>query len=268
VLDLAVKIRCEAPPADDAIGRLLDVFRTLPLDPVGAHCRYDLRVDERGEYTLDCDAIRLAFGAAWEEMASALVVDLNGRAIDSFHGFAVHAGVVARNEAVVAFPGESGAGKSTLTAACVAAGFAYVSDEALCIRNEGERVVAYPKPIALSPQGWAMIGSRVAARRGVDDGEKVMMSADQLGACVADSRRGLRLAHVVALVRAGGAPRLTTLPRAHALASLLRMSFNHYKDPRRAFDLVSRLAADTQAWQLEYSDPRAAAELLRAQLHS
>jgi hypothetical protein len=56
------------------------------------------------------------------------------------------------------------------------------------------------------------------------------------------------------------------MPRSRALASLLEMSFNHYKRPRESFHLASQLAEHSHAWRLEYSDPRRAATLLRAEL--
>src|SRR5512136_1043844 len=147
VLDLDVEICCPDPEIGSAIDRLLHVFARP--DRVESARRYEVARDATREWNLTC-------------------------------GAAVHAGVVASAGAVVAFPGESGAGKSTITAACLVAGFDYVSDEALCIDVADGRVVAYPKPIALASSGWAMIGATDRAATGIDDGEEVYVSADQL----------------------------------------------------------------------------------------
>ena len=49
---------------------------------------------------------------------------------------------------------------------------------------------------------------------------------------------------------------------SEAMGELLDKSFNHYKVGERAFHLAAELANGAQAWRLDYSDPRQAAELL------
>jgi hypothetical protein len=48
----------------------------------------------------------------------------------------------------------------------------------------------------------------------------------------------------------------------------LRMSFNHYKRPRAAFEMGTKLVSNCRVWQLEYSLPGPAAELLAATIAS
>ncbi len=64
---------------------------------------------------------------------SYLLAQLTASAIEHFEGFAVHAGVVAIDGRAIVIPAASGTGKTTLTAACLHAGFDYLSDEALCV---------------------------------------------------------------------------------------------------------------------------------------
>lgn len=188
-----------------------------------------------------------------------VLAEVNAAALDGYQGFAVHAGVVARGGRAVAFPGESGAGKSTLTAAAVAAGFAYLSDEALCLRFGTGDVEPYPRAVALSP--W----SRHHA--GLDAVPAHRLSADEVAIPPAALAAGpppseVRLAHVVRLVRRPGPPVLVEAGADVTMAELVRHSFNHYKRPRESFELCADLARRARAWHLELSDPAAAAALL------
>jgi hypothetical protein len=47
---------------------------------------------------------------------------------------------------------------------------------------------------------------------------------------------------------------------------LLQQSFNHYRRPADAVRLVADVVSRAQVWTLRYSDPLAAADLLRESL--
>jgi hypothetical protein len=66
----------------------------------------------------------------------------------------------------VVLPGGTGAGKSTLTAACVAAGLAYVTDELVALDRGTGTVAPYPKPLSLQGERLVPASSlgRVAGR--------------------------------------------------------------------------------------------------------
>jgi hypothetical protein len=165
--------------------------------------------------------------------------------------------VVARGEAVIAFPAVSHAGKSTLAAACLSSGLQYVSDDALCVDFDHDAVHPYPKPLKLSRQAAALAGFVSPAH----EQEEIAVLPEDLGASLA--RGALRLRHVVQLVRRSGPPALHPLERSETIVMLLTMSFNHYRHPQLCFSLASRLALRARAWRLEYDDPRPAASLLR-----
>lgn len=192
-----------------------------------------------------------------------VLAEVNAVALDGYQGFAAHAGVVARHGRAVAFPAQSGGGKTTLTAAAVAAGFAYLSDEALCVRFDGGEVEAYPRPLALSPWSRRHAGlDHVHAHR--LSAEEVAVTAAALGAWPPPA--GVRLGHVVELVRRPGPPALLESRADEAMAQLVRHSFNHYKRPREIFELCASLAREARAWRLELSDPVDAAALLLERL--
>ena len=242
----------------------------LVTDPAGAAVGPEPEPDERftvgavvgaGEAVLRRGSIEIARGS-WPTVEARLLAELNRSAIERYDGFAVHAGVVALGDRVACFPGESGLGKSTMTAACIGAGFAYVSDEALCVEPASGAVVPYPRPLALAPASAALLGIDRNQRPPTGaDGELLLTAADLGGAHVEPARR-LRLTDVVELRRGASEAHLEPLHRSGALAALLSMSFNHFKDPDASVDVVAALAADVRMWRLHHEDPVEAAALL------
>lgn len=249
----------------EGIDRLLAPFRR-PKCGVPGRRRYALveAKHESGGHALFRDCSALVRHGAWANVTGALLSNLNMAAVEEFGGFAVHAGVVATEGRVVAFPADSGEGKSTLTATCLRAGFEYVSDEALCLDYTSRLVIPYAKPVMLSPASVKLVGS--PGRRVSFDGEheETAFVADDLGSHPAQG--DLRLTELVQLQRSNGRPQLRPLPAPEAVGTLLGRSFNHYKRPRDAFELVTDLARSCRVWRLEYDDPVQAAELMMDRL--
>jgi hypothetical protein len=189
---------------------------------------------------------------------------LNELCLDDYVGLTVHAGVVAEGIEAVAFPGATGTGKSTIVAACVAARWTYVSDEALCIDTRSAEVVAYPRPLLLSDASLRLLGLESPASSEVTpDEDKVPLSPLDLGGSASVGR--LRLRHVVLPAR-GRSLSLEPLPSSEVVPVLLENSFSRHRDPAAAFDLVATAAAECRAWRLFYEDAGEAAGLLRRSL--
>lgn len=186
---------------------------------------------------------------------------LNELAIDNFQGLSIHAGVVADGRCALAIPGPSGAGKSTLTAACVAAGFAYASDEALCIDPRTSQIVPYPRPLMLSTTSRNLLGPP-EGRRAPGPGKLAVSPLDLGGRTSAGP---LRLAHVI-LPDRGAELALEPLAGSDIVPELLDRSFNRLDDPAGAFGIVSRAAEGCRAWRLGYRDALDAAALIRRAL--
>ncbi|MGQ0679433.1 MAG: hypothetical protein ACT4OM_07240 [Actinomycetota bacterium] len=256
-LGMPFSVACADSAVICEVSRLLETFR---VDTAGRARHYRLDCSADGSKLLLRDGKPVARSSSWDGAIRALVVHVNAEAIGFFDGLAIHAGAVARDSEVSAFPGPSGLGKSTLTAACLVKDFCYVSDEALCLDSSGG-VVAYPKPISLDASSVALLDLRLES--GDSPGERLLVY-DELGSRLA--RPPLRLGHIVRLCREDGPARLSALPRSEGLACLVQMSFNHYKNPRRAFELAHKLASECRCWQLSYSHPADGAQVLSSQL--
>lgn len=250
-----------------AVDRLLGPFRRTSCGVPGRR-RFSLVEGEPGGsgHTLYRDCSTIFRHTSWAGVGAALLSELNLNAVEGFGEFAAHAGAVARAGQVVAFPADSGAGKSTLTAACLQAGFDYVSEEALCLDYSTRRVVPYPRPVMLTEKSRSLlsVAEQLAPLGGGDD--EAALAPEDLGSRTAEG--DLNLSDVVTLIRAHGPPRLRRVPAPGAMALLLQMSFNHYKRPREAFELVSAVVSGIGAWVLEYDHPRPAAQLLWERLGS
>ncbi len=191
---------------------------------------------------------------------SFLVSVLNAESIQGFGGFAAHAGVVADASAGIALLATSGVGKSTMVAASLSIGLQYVSDEALCLSFDTHRIVPYPKPLQLSSYSRNLVGLGA----GDDVGIKAPVTYRDIGGQVASPP--VELTHLVRLVRRPGPMTLTPVPPSDGVVWLLELAFNHFKNPKSTFELVTEVAARSQTWRLEYEDAREAVGLLEQRL--
>jgi len=214
-------------------------------------------VGEPGEpKTLYKGCYRRGSGDDADDLRSTFITVLNQAAVDEAGQFAVHASVLADEDRVIAFPAISGGGKTTLAAAGVAGGFFYVSDEALVLDDEAQ-VVPYPKPMALSRWSCETLGLKAT-------GEETLFTAADLGG---STRTGPgSLTDLVIPAYGSGSPALKPVPSSQAVVELIDKSFNHYKDPERAFRLATHVAQQVGVWKLDYDDPKEAIELVSAVL--
>jgi hypothetical protein len=188
--------------------------------------------------------------------------EINTAAVAGLSLFAVHSGVIGGPAGAVAFPAPSGAGKSTMTAACLMAGFDYLSDEALILTDEGI-VVPYPKPLSLSLKTRRLLGLGDGSVPGGELEEVAMTPAD-LGASIGPAQSELR--HVVILERGEGRPSLVRQRSSETVSMLLRYSFNHYLRPEAAYRLACQVAESSEVWRLKLGHPVEAAELIAKRL--
>lgn len=252
LLGTPVAVAADDPVLAERIARLLEPFATASSGPTGR--TYTIAVGADGTWSLSGDdGTEVAGDRATIE--AHLLAALSAGVLEQYDGFAVHAGVVAARGEALCFPAASGVGKSTLTAACVAAGFRYVSDEALCVDPATGHVVPFPRPIALSAASRELLGLASSAAD-----VEVAFSAVELGGVVQTGP--VPLGHVFHLRRGPSPVRLEPLDRVAAVAPLLALSFNHYKRPAVSVELVGALARGARAWRLHYGDAPEAAELL------
>jgi len=174
--------------------------------------------------------------------------------------WSVHAGVVSRGGRVVAFPGKSGVGKSTLTGACVAAGWDYVSDEALSFDPDTMEVVLYPKPIWMDGKATRKVGLDDGGLAITPDHYKYPVTPRDLGGRIADGP--IHLAHLILIERSTEGPRIEPLRRAELVTLLLRNTFKKADDSERKFTDAVAVASHVEGHRLIFDEPVQAVRLL------
>jgi hypothetical protein len=100
---------------------------------------------------LVADAVSAGKAAAW------LQWDANHLAAASVTGVVLHAAAAEGPGGAVVIPGTSGAGKTTIVAHLVAAGYGYLTDEAVVLDGSGE-IAPYPKPLSLDLRSIESVG--------------------------------------------------------------------------------------------------------------
>jgi hypothetical protein len=227
VLGTAVEIA--APPA--LLGELRAVL--VDLEPAsGSDRRLALVPGERGFDLWDNGRIvRLRVEPV---IAAATVVwRLNAIAGESTEHVLIHGACVATpGGGAVLLPGGSGAGKSTLTAACVAAGLAYLSDELVALDCATGTVAPYPKPLTL-------------------DGER-LVPASSLGAVAVPPVTPSAL--VFPRYEPGTTVRESPLDHAWALLALAAHATNLVTLGQRALVWLAGVALTCPAHQLTYGN--------------
>lgn len=179
--------------------------------------------------------------------------------------YVLHAGSVSLGGAAVLLPGRSHAGKSTLTAALLRAGFDLLSDEISALDWETREIRSYPRRLSVRLDTFSALGLDPHAGADVGDGRARMLRPEEFGAGRA---------------RDGAHPRLIVSPRYRPSAervelerlrpgpALMILMESACSQPRwgvAGLDWLIRLALDVPCFQLEYSDVRAAGEVVAAE---
>lgn len=191
--------------------------------------------------------------------------EINRHAVATCPFPAAHAGVVEMGGGAIVVPADSGVGKSTLVTALCRLGARYVSDEALVLDGTGA-AHGYPKPVALAPESMALLGldpCLTLGEHGPPGAREHLVPAEALGGW-ATGMTPVR--HIVLPERrtdgVTGTEDLRSVPRREGLATLVRLSFNHYRDPAGFLASAAAAVAGAQVWRLTYSDARHAARLM------
>ena len=272
VLGTPMMVRFEFAEAVEGVGELLAPFAVR--EPVAVRTRHRFSLvtgahkgdQHAGHVLVYRDCSRIARTTTLRAAVAHMLAAINRSAIEGCETFAVHAGVVARAGAGIAVPVDSMGGKSTLTAALVLRDFAYVSDEALCLETDGS-VVPYTKPLGLSPWSIDALGLDqldVPFPRGGGETGEVLVPSPVLGGTVLEEP--VTVAHLVLPEFGHDRASLDQVAASDGMATLLAMSFNHYRHGADAFHLAAAVANRASTWRLRYGDPLEAAELVAERL--
>jgi len=182
-------------------------------------------------------------------------------------GVGLHAGVVAGVDGrAVLLPAPSGSGKTTLTAALVAAGWDYLSDELGILDPSGVAVQPFARPLCLSRPAIPLLPGltgRLPAELDVERCEKIQVRPDD----IRDGAASRAAADVGAVVfpryESGAATTVRALSRVETLVELLPNTFGLAAARQPALDTLAALCRVAPGYRLVSGDLQQAVSAVR-----
>lgn len=176
----------------------------------------------------------------------------------------LHAGSVARDDGGLLLPAPPDRGKSTLVAALLKLGYGYLSDELGLIDPVTSRLYPFPRRISLDESALRFfpgleqrLDDRVTATW---DPLQRHVRPEDLEAVVAGPSVIRRVVFLGEDRR--GRPKLSPISRAEAVERMAANCFNLYRYGDRGVIVLSRVAAEAEAYELEGGSVLERADLL------
>jgi hypothetical protein len=254
VLDLAFTIRSQHP-SDQAIARSL--FGHLPRSTdVGA--TFDIVHTGESLWTLVCNGCIVGNGTAAETLAPLLhaaVLDTAYTKTPCLAG--IHAAVVAASGHALLMPAESRSGKSTLTAALVAAGYTYCSDDLAVLTEPPIAIRPVPVGMGLKTGSWVPLADRLAGLQTLpvhrrEDGQLIRYHVPAPDRIASPAARYATQAIVFPRYRPDSECSCESIRPGQALIRLTEAGYDLDLDTAVVAGLVEWLA-DIPAYDLRYS---------------
>lgn len=174
------------------------------------------------------------------------------------HWITLHAAVLERDGLAVIMPAPPGSGKSTLCAALMLAGWRLLSDEMALLDPVTGMLTASPRPISLKNASITLMRERApSAVFGPVAHDTLKGTVCHMQVSPDSTARAEVLAKPAWVVfprYVAGAPlTVTPQPKAQALLSLHRNSFNHQVHGRQGFEALADVVTRCGVFELNYS---------------
>ena len=160
----------------------------------------------------------------------------------------LHAAGLCKGKRALLLPGSSGSGKSTLTLALLRAGWGFMSDDMVFLRDKSSRVLAFPDEIDFTEETARLLSFSPQLK--LSGGEKYQLTAEALGAGVI--LEGKPAALVFPRVARSDKSTLHPLTRDEALLELLpNVLLTEARASQAHVDALGALVAACPAYRLE-----------------
>jgi hypothetical protein len=230
-LSYSFGVRSDVSVVSSRLERLLQPFEAQLGDTDVATYAISSSVNGGGEEVLSVhrNGRRLVHGCAEGTVLDWILWDVNRRALARVEGFLVlHAGAVARDGRALIISAAPDSGKTTLTAGLVAAGFSYLSDEAVLLDPRTGFVHPFPRALWMDERSVRLIPGLIDRIPSVfrDDPRPAhpIPHVDIRDGAVGEA---CPIGWVISPeYRPGADVELASMTRAEAVAALARNSFN------------------------------------------
>jgi hypothetical protein len=165
ILDTVFRVRFSAPELEALAQSVFAHLSTSARQPF--HLTFDVQLGEQG-YFLFRNGSLVAHCASELELAPLL----HGQALFNAYSradclTAIHAAAISNGDACIVLPANSGSGKSTLTAALVASGYQYCTDELVLLKQHTHSIQAAATAIGIKSGAWPVLQSFYPALEGL-----------------------------------------------------------------------------------------------------
>ena len=159
IAGLTFRVFCQTEEIDAAVGPVIDHLRAADGGADNRRSAMDLAVfADDGHFVVYRDGAETCrardIDAAVEKVASHVVMLLFEK---TRWLMSIHASVAAHDGGCVLFPAATGSGKSTLTAALLARGYTYVTDDFALIEGDEFTVLPMPGAMMLKSGSWPVL---------------------------------------------------------------------------------------------------------------
>ncbi|MCP4298654.1 MAG: PqqD family peptide modification chaperone [Proteobacteria bacterium] len=155
LLDAKILIRCSKKEFADQIVSIIGHLK------IEASPSYDIVldiIDDGDQCFVAHNNIIINAAASLEHLAPVVIYEFTRLAYQSTdYLLAVHSAVVGDDHYCMMLPGLSGSGKSTLTAALIASGFYYYTDETAILKPKTHLVIPVPISIGIKTNSWPVL---------------------------------------------------------------------------------------------------------------
>lgn len=229
----------------------------------------ELQVDHQGQFTVSVDE-QLRFGPqSPNEALGSIVTSATRIALDSDPSrLHLHCAAVTWEQRGMLVTAASGTGKTTLTAALLARGWAYGSDESVALDHRAGLVSTFPKPLMLKGRADDLLPGIRNARVVIDPSDDSLWTvpASALGAEIVDA---IRPVCIVVLTREREDPHgEPSTPRkihpADAVVELMRQTMDSGRYGSAAVEVLAELTATTHCVKMRIGPLGPGVERLRA----
>jgi hypothetical protein len=235
---------------DAALAAYVDeAFVDLRTD-LPAASTYEVRRMEDGQLRVLFGSKSVGTGGLLSDVMACLMwhVNMEATRTASVDHVVLHASCAALDGKGVVLAGPMESGKTTTVAALLAAGYGYLTDEAVAIEPESLLLRAYPKPLSIDPGSQALLAHLRPHReeRGLGQWLVPGSAAGSSGSVDAVP------AAVVITVRhtPGARTSLEPLSRAQMLVELASCTFHFSDAPRRSLDVAAAMLRGCDTYRL------------------
>lgn len=187
--------------------------------------------------------------------------------------YLIHAGVVSYNNKAILLPARAGGGKTTLIASLLKNGFRYLTDEIAIIDFHTLKVYPFPKPLNIKIGSLPLFPNfepemELINKRNINIKDKIHHVLVNNGSIHPVDNPIPIKSTIFIQYKPKVDCRLRRISKACTIFELVKCSFNQYLFKEKGIDLIDRLVATCECYQLQFNHLDEAMKLIKGRILS